>query len=177
MDASAFAAPTAPACASRDSLTHPRSGGSGARSTRPAAVRTRVRSLALLGATLIGVASLAGCKTDTGANPGLIDPSLPYSKIIVGPDDLQAALRFDEPVVIRGDDGFIRQVEVTVRAATNEPLKVDFRPYFFDAQGATLRPEVSWKTEFLDPRVPFRALLLPPGRNAVDYEVQFRWSR
>ena len=124
----------------------------------------------------LGLASV-GCATDTGANPGMVDPSLPYTKVMVAEEDLQSALRFDEPIVVRGDDGFIRRVEVTVRAATNEPLKVDYRPYFFDAQGAAVRPEVSWQTEFLDPRVPERILLLPPGRNAVDYEVQFRWSR
>lgn len=126
---------------------------------------------------LLAVMAGAGCTTNTDPIYGPLDPALPYSRIMVNDDELGRALRFDEPIVIRDKDGFITQVEVTVRAAAVKALKVDYRPIFKSDRGIVLQPESSWRTEFLEARLPERIVMRPTGRNAMDYEIQFRWSR
>lgn len=126
---------------------------------------------------LAGMSALAGCTANTDPNPGRLDPALPYSRVMINDDELARGLRYDEPVVVRDENGFIMRLEVTVRALSTETLKVDYRAVFKDASGLVVQPELSWKTEFLEARVPERILMLPNGLNAVDYEVQFRWAR
>jgi len=124
----------------------------------------------------VGV-GLSGCSVHTGTNPGVSDPSLPYTRVSIADNDLASALFFEEPRVVRDDDGFIISVEVTVRAASTDSFTVDYRPRFKDANGLTLQPESSWRTKFLERQVPEKILMKPNGRNAVDYEILFRWAR
>ncbi len=121
---------------------------------------------------------LAGCQPmNTDPNPGQLDPALPYYRIVTNDDDLADALRFDEPIAVRDENGFLSKVEVTVRAASAERLRVDYRPIFKDRSGMVLQPESSWRTKILEKRVPERIVMLPVGKNAMDYEIQFRWAR
>ncbi len=121
---------------------------------------------------------LTGCQAPpTHPQPGLRDPALPYSKVMINDDRLADSLRFDEPIVKRDEAGFIRSVEITVRAAAHAPLRVDYRPIFLDSAGAVLQPESSWHTKMLEMRVPERINMLPTGLNAADFEIQFRWAR
>lgn len=126
---------------------------------------------------LILAAFAGGCQANTNPEYGRLDPALPYTRIMINEDDLARALVFDEPIVVRDEDGFITQVEVTVRAAAIEPLKVDYRPRFKSASGTTLQPESSWRTKLMEKRVPEKIVMKPTGRNAVDYEILFRWAR
>ncbi len=118
-----------------------------------------------------------GCQTNTAPNPGMLDPATPYYRVMVNDDALASALRFDEPVVVRDENGFISKVEITVRAASFEALHVDYRPIFKDKNGTILQPESSWRTRILEKRVPERIAMLPNAKNAADYEIQFRWSK
>lgn len=123
------------------------------------------------------IVSLTGCQANTNPRYGALDPALPYTRIMINDDALAAALGFDEPIVIRDDDGFITSIEITVRAASIEPLTVDYRPRFKNASGATMQPEPSWRTKHLEKRVPEKIVMKPNGRNATDYEILFRWAR
>lgn len=121
---------------------------------------------------------LSGCETyNTDPNPGLLDETMPWPRIIINDDELARGLRFDEPVVVRDELGFITRVEITARALSTNTLKVDYRGRFKGENGALLQPEAAWRTKFLEARVPETVVLLPPARNAMDYEVQFRWAR
>lgn len=120
---------------------------------------------------------VSGCAPRTGTIPGQLDPSLPYTRVLIADEELGRGLRFDEPKVAFDENGFITRVEVTVRATSSTPLRVNYRPLFKDRNGMVLQPEPSWQTAFLEMRVPERITLLPNGRNAVDYEVHFRWAQ
>ncbi len=133
--------------------------------------------LRLTSVATLGMFWLAGCTANTDPMPGRLDPALPYTRVIINEDELARGLRYDEPVVVRDENGFITRVEVTVRALSANTLKVDYRAIFKDASGLVLQPELSWRTELLESRVPERILMMPNGKNAVDYEVQFRWAR
>jgi len=127
--------------------------------------------------TLLITLTAVGCQTNTAPNPGALDPATPYYRVMVNDDALASALRFDESVVVRDENGFISKVEVTVRAATQEALHVDYRPIFKDKNGIVLQPESSWRTRILEKRVPERIEMFPNAKNASDYEIQFRWSK
>ena len=126
---------------------------------------------------VIGFAVLSACAPRTGTISGQLDPSLPYTRVLIADDELGRGLRFDEPIVIFDENGFITRVEVTVRALSKQALRVNYRPRFKDRTGMVLQPEPTWQTAFLEKRVPERITLWPNGRNAVDYEVHFRWAR
>ena len=126
---------------------------------------------------LTALATLPACRTNTAPNPGQLDPALPYYRIMTNDDQLARALRFDKPTIVRDENGFITKVEVVVRAASAEPLRVDYRPIFKDANNTVLQPESSWRTKLLEKRVPERIVMLPNAKNASDYEIQFRWAR
>ncbi len=129
-------------------------------------------------AVAVVVMAMAGCEApNTDPNFGKLDPASPYSRVMIADDELARGLVFEEPIVVRNDSAFIRRVEVTVRAASGEPLRVDYRPIFKDAAGMVLQPESSWRTTFLEMRVPERILMQPTAHNAADYEIQFRWAR
>ena len=143
--------------------------------------RTFSREVSSLTASVIVVvlasSTLTGCRYDTNPEIGRKDPALPYYRVMINDDDLARALVYDEPRVVRDEDGFITRVEVTVRAAAASPLRVDYRPIFKDDVGTVIQPETSWRTKQLEKRVPERIQMLPNSRNAVDYEIQFRWAR
>lgn len=138
-------------------------------------MRAVSRSLRLAG--LLGIAVLGACAANTNPNPGQLDPALPYPRVMINDDELARGLRFEEPVVLRDEEGFIERVDLTVRALSVNTLKVDYRPVFRGPAGEIIQPETHWRTEFLEARVPERIVILPPAPNAVDYEVQFRWAR
>lgn len=136
-----------------------------------------IAALRNVGLIILTAACLSACAADTSTNPGYLDPELPYSRIMISEDDLASALVFDEPRVVRDDEGFVTSVEVTVRAASVSPLRVDYRPLFKDANGLVIQPEAAWRQKELAMRVPERILMRPTARNAKDYEIQFRWAR
>jgi uncharacterized protein YcfL len=134
--------------------------------------------LAIAGvAAAFSALALSGCRYNTNPEVGRIDPALPYYRVMINDDELARALVYDEPRIVRDEDGFITRVEVTVRAAAASPLRVDYRPIFKDDAGIVIQPESSWRTKHLEMRVPERIEMLPNSRNAVDYEIQFRWAR
>ncbi|MBL1215916.1 MAG: hypothetical protein D8M59_00290 [Planctomycetes bacterium] len=140
-----------------------------------AAARCAMPLIIVLAALVLVV--MTGCQANTNPEFGRLDPALPYTRIMINDDELARALVFDEPIVLRDEEGFITQVEVTVRAAAIEALKVDYRPRFKSASGTTLQPESSWRTKLMEKRVPEKIVMRPTGRNAMDYEILFRWAR
>jgi len=137
------------------------------------------RAVALLPLVLAAASLVAGCETtlSEAPNPGVRDAYTPYPRIVVSEADLARALRFDEPVVVRNEEGFITRIDVTARAYSAHTLHIDYRPVFKDARGLRLQPEPGWRDEFMQLNTPERFTIRPPGLDAVDWELQFRWAR
>ena len=104
--------------------------------------------------TLIVVMLFAGCAADPNRPPQSVRPdplpqaAYPQQVVIEG---LGKAIVSGAPIVTPPADGGTLYVTVPVRNITDQPLNVQYRFEFFDADGRTLRSNPGWLFQHFPP--------------------------
>lgn len=119
---------------------------------------------------------IGGCKADTSPIGAKYDEVGRYPNITLSQPSLQEALGFQEPIVTRTPENLMR-VSVPVRARSDEELHVEYKPVWLDANLQPISPEMSWTPLRLEPRQPATITVQSTSPAAVNYNLQFRWSR
>lgn len=134
-----------------------------------------LRPLAL--ALLLGAAPLAGCQTDTSPAPGLGDwvPAPANDpQITVLAEELRPWLGFQPSIVTRDP---VLAIEVPVRNLAPRNYMIDYRFTYFDAQGRTIEPQLSWTPIPLESKQNIRLRGNALDQRAVNWKVEVRWAR
>jgi len=139
-------------------------------------VRHRMnRSLACMMCAL-PLAIGGGCQSDTEPIPGSPDDTDLYPRVTMTDRDVQEGVGVNEPIESRTDLGNL-MVTLPIRARTSDDAHIDYRIIWLDAQGRSIRPEMSWRYKRLEPKQPERLTFTASSPEAVDYNIQIRYGR
>jgi uncharacterized protein YcfL len=134
----------------------------------------RSRVIGILQIALVTV--LAGCKADTGPIGPISDEALTYPQLTLSDRSLQKKVGFQKPVVSQTGDGLLH-VTVPLRARTDEPVLLEYKPVWLDKSGRPVPPELSWRHMRLEPRQPANIVVNATSKEATDFNIQFRPAR
>ena len=131
----------------------------------------------LLAAALAAI-WLAGCTADMSPSPGLADPvPSPYHdpQVTVIHPEIREWVRF-HPALISARDGQPMEVEIPARNTTDRLYIIQYRYVFYDREGRTLEPEMSWHRAALRPKTTVHLEGTSMTANAVRFKLEVKWA-
>lgn len=115
----------------------------------------------------------AGCDVLKGLNTSPKEPAAAFYSQITTFEGLEGELVFGQPVVQRGVFQPIH-VAIPVRAAYDQPQRIEYRFEYFDSTGRPLRPSMDWRYIL----IPVRGQRVMEGSAvdtaAVDWRLELR---
>lgn len=123
---------------------------------------------------VVVAALVSGCSTSPVS--GLPDEQQVYPNITLSESSLRGKLGLNAPTVTRTANNMM-QVTQPIRARANEALLIEYRFVFLDAQNRPLQPLQSWTSKRLEPRQPDYIAASSTSTDAIDYNIQIRWSK
>lgn len=129
---------------------------------------------------LLALATIAGCQADPQKPPQAVRPdplpaaAIPQQIVIEG---LGQAIVSGDPIVSPPVNGSTLYVTVPVRNITDQPLNVDYRFEFFDADGRALRSNGGWSFKHFAPTLSAQVDGVALETSAVDWRLTLRPAR
>lgn len=125
--------------------------------------------------SVLGLSSLA---CSTGVKPPIQGRADPYDseQIHFATEDLRRSTAVGTPTASRDLDGNILYITIPIRSAVNQTLYVDYRVSFFDKSRFLLN-QTGWFSKTLESNTPDQIQVNSLGPRAVDFQVDFRYSR
>jgi uncharacterized protein YcfL len=128
------------------------------------------------GLMAVALLCLVGCKGYYGPIGPTYESVSTYPKITLSQGSLAEAIRVGEPTLATVANDLL-QLNVPIRAHSDDQLHVEYRVVWKDKTGKPIAPQSVWTGIKLAPRQPQNLIATSTSKEAVDYNLQLRWSR